>query len=481
MSSLLEAALGYAARGWPVFPCKPRSKKPATDHGFKDATCDEATIRAWFAPVNGATYNLAICTGSGLIVLDVDGDEGEARVAALEREHGALPPTVESLTGNGRHLLYAVSDGESVPCSTRKLGPGLDVKAYGGYIVAPPSLHPSGWLYSWSVDAHPDECAVAEGPAWLLALARRSAHERAAPDKDHRGEVGTWITPGNRNNALTSIAGKLRRVGLEAGEIGAALLAVNEGRCDPPLGEEEVRRIASSVARYAPGEADDDGPALDVVDPLALVGRQAPDRQWLVADWIPMRQVTMLGGDGGVGKSLIAQQLTTCCATGTPWLGLAVRQVKAFVLFCEDDDDEVWRRQERSNAALGVEMGDLENLAWSCPENSDTALMMFRDDVGTPTPFFWRLAGAVKESGAQLIVLDALHDLFAGNFAPSLFARRNDREGRSRQDFSVAMESLFEKGAIRVAAYGPPSNGTHKIVRVETQAASDQATLDGRS
>jgi len=248
--TLLEAALSYARRGWPVFPCAPRAKTPLTPHGLKDATTDPDIIRAWFARWPQA--NIAIVTGdeSGFFVLDVDPRAGgDETLRDLEQQFGPLPETVESLTGGGgRHILFRCPLG--LRCA--KLGEGLDLKANGGYIIAPPSIHPSGRAYGWDAAHHPEDVELAPAPAWLLNLIGQATRSGPAP------AVGERIPEGQRNATLTSLAGSLRRKGLSPAAIEAALLAENRQRCEPPLDEGEVRRIAGSVGRYAPAEDSSD-------------------------------------------------------------------------------------------------------------------------------------------------------------------------------------------------------------------------------
>ena len=106
MSDLLAAALDYAARGLPVFPCVPRGKTPAVARGFHSATTNPATIRRYWTDPD---RNVAIPTGasSGFWVLDIDGDEGEASLRALEAQHGAIPKTRSVVTSRGRHAWFA--------------------------------------------------------------------------------------------------------------------------------------------------------------------------------------------------------------------------------------------------------------------------------------------------------------------------------------------------------------------------------------
>src|SRR6202041_1010035 len=82
-----------------------------------------------------------------------------------------------------------------------------------------------------------------------------------------------------------------------------------------------------------------------IVCPTVFQGRNPPSRRWTVNSWIPYRVVTGFYGDGGVGKSLLAQQLQTGTALGSSWLGLPVEDIASLGVYCEDDDEELWRRQ----------------------------------------------------------------------------------------------------------------------------------------
>ncbi len=158
------------------------------------------------------------------------------------------------------------------------------------------------------------------------------------------------------------------------------------------------------------------GEIVGATDPSLFVG-DTPERRWLVHEWIPWGNVTMLSGDGGVGKSLLLQQLLTCAAIGLDWLGQRVEPVKAMGVFCEDDDDELRRRQDAINAHLNIGPEDLTKLRWLCRAGEDNALMTFpfHDAPGERAPFFQQVLNAAKGHGAQLVGLDALHDFFVGN------------------------------------------------------------------
>jgi len=306
-------------------PCRPCEKVPATAHGLNDASTEPAAQHTWFG--GDSRYNIAIRTGNGLLVLDVDGDEGEASLAALERKIGPLPETVISFTGRGRHHFFKVSDGKPVPNSASTLGPHLDIRGDGGYVLVEPSIHPNGRQYAWDVDHHPDDFPFAEAPGALLALLRAPAARPADP----WGTADT-IAEGGRNQHLASLAGTMRRKSADASVILAALRAENAKRCVPSLPDHEVRRIAESVARYGVAEpfapttsagklngSDPDPP--EIFNAALLKTMHLPPVEFIIEGLLPKRAVVLIDADQKVGKSLLAMQTVFCCAAGLPFLG----------------------------------------------------------------------------------------------------------------------------------------------------------------
>lgn len=276
--NLLDAALSYAARGWPVFPvhtpdegacsctkgaaCERAGKHPRTPNGLKDATTDAETIRAWWSTWPEA--NIGLRTGNGLVVIDCD--PGRADTEAFER---TLPETLTVLTGGGgRHYFLA----GSAPCSQNRLAEGVDVRGEGGYVVAAPSLHASGSRYQWDVGS-PEE--LAELPEELAQLAARKPANAprlgasvggpgAAPapsvtveatDPQARKRARAWLAkrPGavsgesGHTHTLTTAAHVLA-FGLDEATAFAELWAWNE-RCEPSWSEAELRRKVAEAAK----------------------------------------------------------------------------------------------------------------------------------------------------------------------------------------------------------------------------------------
>lgn len=169
---MLAAAQAYAAHGLAVFPLVPRKKEPACAHGVKDATTDSAEIaEAWRAHPD---MNVAIACGApsgGLLVIDIDvdgetGKDGMEHLLAWERRHGELPETASVVTGRGGMHLYYRVDGAVRNSVNEEIG--IDIRGDGGYVMAPPSIHPNGRRVEWEND--PEEFGIADADENVLAF-----------------------------------------------------------------------------------------------------------------------------------------------------------------------------------------------------------------------------------------------------------------------------------------------------------------------
>jgi len=269
----LHEALSIAAGwGWPVLPCIAGGKRPATPHGFKDATTDPDTVLGWFDP--DPTLNVAVATGSasGLVVLDLDpataeSDSGTSTLRRLKEELGDLdvPPMVRTPRG-GWHLYYAHPGGR-IPSTAGKLGPGLDVRADGGYIVVPPSVV-GDRAYTWHEDPWPGPPALPQLPAaWIEALTAPEPAPAAPPvpiPAELNGRTLRYLTAavrgelevvanapaGTRNATLNKSAYRLGQLaaatGLDPEAAASALLAVANTR---GLTASEARKTVDSGIR----------------------------------------------------------------------------------------------------------------------------------------------------------------------------------------------------------------------------------------
>lgn len=251
-NQFLKLALFYASKGWAVFPLQPKEKDKFLLKSWKEeASKDPEQIKAWWS--KWPTANVGLVTGivSGIVAMDIDPRHGgEESLLALEAERGKLPHTVEALTGGGgRHKLFKYTQADITTGANNPLQ-GLDFRGTGGYIVAPPSVHPSGGRYQWEVSSLPTQVELATLPEWLAESYRK--HTPGKTDYKPTEPTGPRITEGGRNATLASLAGSMRRRGMDLESILAALKVENVQKCSPPLSDVEVERIAKSVARYDP-------------------------------------------------------------------------------------------------------------------------------------------------------------------------------------------------------------------------------------
>lgn len=253
-SSTIHLALRYANLGWPVLPlhtpipnngcscnrkdCHSIGKHPRTFKGLKDASKDPGIIEWWWSQWGDA--NIGIITGgqAGLVVVDVDPrHDGDRSWEAWSESH-SIPNTLKSLTGGGGFHLFFQTD--KIIKNKTGLLPGVDIRAEGGYVVAPGSTHASQKQYVWETD--PSHCTIAPLPKSLEDLILDLP--KATPSK------AKAILSGTRNTVLTSVAGLLRKHGIDEGGILTTLSAINQSSCSTPLEERELGLIAKSIGKY---------------------------------------------------------------------------------------------------------------------------------------------------------------------------------------------------------------------------------------
>jgi len=211
---LLLAAIRYTKLGIQVFPCRPGNKEPITAHGYKDATDDGGKLVPQWKKCPKANIGIATGERSRIVVLDVDPRNGGFEsLAELERVHGPLPltPTVDT-GGDGLHYYFALPPGVRV--KSFKLAPGLDVQIDGAYVIAPPSVHPSGKRYAWKVP--PGKTPLAPAPSWLLAGPTKRAPARIEQPPKPVAGIDAADTPLGKMFAENGLLGKLLEGGKRA-------------------------------------------------------------------------------------------------------------------------------------------------------------------------------------------------------------------------------------------------------------------------
>lgn len=333
-AEVLRAALAYAGEGIPVFPCKPGGKQPLTPRGFKDATTDQSKITAWFNRWPNA--NIGIPTGerSGILALDVD---NPASLEILEAEHGELPATTTIRTGSGGlHYYFRYPAGEKISISAGKLGPGLDTRGEGGYVIAPPSVATGPYEVL-------DRLPLAAPPEWLLQ-ALRKPHSAAHSNGEGATPTGSPVSAnvpiaeGRRNQSLFKYGCALRNRGADYPAIAEELHNTNERLCKPPLDASEVERIAASASKYEPGSASPGaGPealeTLAEIEAVHLWGRTWKGQGWKTPRSVMVALITEARRHGqktksGVKVSISVRQLALAATAGTQAITKALDKLR---------------------------------------------------------------------------------------------------------------------------------------------------------
>jgi len=368
---LCSTAISYGDMCWRVLPlygiidgrcacgnpkCESPGKHPQSrfaPHGVKNATFDGNEICRWFG--NGEVLNLGIATGpeSGIVVVDVDERHGGAEsLKAL----GDLPRTATVKTGGGWHYYFKCPEGVDIRNSAGKLGPGLDIRGAGGYVVAPPSMHVSGVRYKWLID-----------PRGGLAELPRAILDRLTERPKAAAPVEGTIPVGARDSTFASLAGSMRRRGMTEAAILAAL-RIENGRCEEPLPDADLQRIARSIGTRPTGtvsgnekSAEKPTPELVLFDAATWFDSEPPPADQILGNMFDRGDKVAIIGASKCQKSFFLLQAALCLAAGRDFLGWSVPKRRKVVLIqMEIQAHHFWRRGLRMAEALEITRGDLE-------------------------------------------------------------------------------------------------------------------------
>ncbi len=433
MQAMVEVALSYARRGWAVLPlhalladgcsclkpeCTSVAKHPRSDgrllpHGVHSASKDETTIRAWWERWPNANIGLAMGGPSGLVALDVDpAHGGEESLAQLLAEVGPLPATMTSLTGGGgRHLFFRPQC--RLANSVGTLGAGLDVKSDGGYVVAPPSMHRSGRPYAWLAGHGPGEVDIAPAPDWLGTGARGQGagvnRQSSIVNGAQRSALSTQhcIPEGERNTTLFGLAARLRRGGLSAEAVAAAVHAHNAATCQPPLAQAEVERLVASALRGGSDSPQSsllyreevmDGRILRFYSAVEVAAQTSTTVPWVAYPWLARGALTEVIGKAKLaGKTTFMLALCRAVVTGAPFLDGPTARTRVIYL----------TEQSESSFVQGLDEASLL-------DHPDFVVLFWRETIGVPWPdVVAQVVAEAERREAGLVVVDTLPQ-FAG-------------------------------------------------------------------
>ena len=367
--SIIEQVMKYRAFGWKVMPlhrpingvcscgnpiCANIGKHPALSSwrnkdGVYASEVDlqhPNNLKRWFG---GTERNVAILTGriSGIVVLDIDSEEGEQNIKSREIPEGS--PQV--LTGKGRHLYFAYPF-ERVGAEHELKNfvgaiHGVDFRGDGGYVAAPPSLHVSGREYQWAENSF--DLPFPPCPDWLIELACKPNGEKKTGTTPSAlspilSTIGEKFSEGERNDRIFRELSRLRassRFGDR--ELYETAVMLNQSRCNPPLGSGEVEKIVEQVCRYPVGmspirEQHQEQSVISsemVSSMLSTFEPENSSQPEFIAGLFRKGYPSILVAEPGLGKTILVQRLVCDLSIGGPiWGGFSSSIPKSVLMFC---------------------------------------------------------------------------------------------------------------------------------------------------
>lgn len=346
---MLQAAREYIRMGYSVIPLRPGGKEPLVKwQEYTSRKATDAELLEWF---ESGENNLGIVTGtaSGFVVVDADGEEGLESARNMD-----LRSTTVSLTGKGQQFFYQCPTGGALKNAVRLL-PGIDIRSDGGYVCAPPSIHPNGKRYTWLLGP---SSQLPEFPTALANTARSSETSPASVNVNWVSEALSKLSEGNRNDTFARVVGKLHHSGLDKTAIWALLLP-HARACH--FSEKELNGVIQSITRYQT-DAARAGTDSQLASVESFLSEYTPVL-WLCEPIIAHGTLGFVAGLPETMKTWLTIDLAVECAKGGGlWLGLfPVSDARVLFIDQERFKGETQRRFRGVMAAKGIEPNVLKD------------------------------------------------------------------------------------------------------------------------
>ena len=448
----IDAVLAVARR-FPIFPCG-ADKRPLVSRGFHSASQDEAIIRQWWKEHPSAL--VAVPTGqvTGFIVIDYDPDKASSATHQwlAEQSNLLLSTRVHNTVRGGKHYIFKTAARYQTGVDLILGGSprrGIDLRANGGYVIWWP-LHisqppldtlvaalPAGLIDERKFEANRDMVALPEhSPAdWSTDIQRvADAIAFISPDGYERWiKVGMavhsasggsdsgfalwhdWSAQGSSYDGIEECRYHWASFGRYAGRsIGLGTLfaaAKGEGWAERKLPPMPVAHEEPTAEEAAPTAVSTRKP----IDWEALTDEEPPAREWAIPNWWGIGFLTLLAGPGGVGKTLLAQQMASALAVGAPFLERPIKPLRVLMWAGEDDADELWRRQIQIAKQMRLPLNAFTNFIVESFAARDCTLVDMSFGALHPTSMMDELAAQVADYDADCIILDNVARMYGGD------------------------------------------------------------------
>jgi hypothetical protein len=403
-SPIVAAALRvFEDFGYPVIPCD-ETKKPLLKDWthYKPGSYDD--VERSFSLASAKLVGVRTGAVSGFFAIDIDPAGGQWLTDNFSRLECKRIHTTRR--AGGRHLLYKIPASIIIRNSASKLAPGIDTRGEGGQLIWWPE-HGGTVL---------EDGLPSEPPGWLLRELQRLGIADGGITKPNGAKQHETIGGGNRNQTLTKLAGSMRRAGLCVAAVRSALIEENAERFKPPLPQNEIDALLGQVDKWQRGVVETAGTQRAPMDWAAMAGKTPPQREWVIPYWVPAGHLTLLSGRGGIGKSLLAQHIGTAVAAGKGYIEPSIVQKRVLMWACEDDENELWRRQLLISSHLQVPMTELTGrFVVHSYAGADVTLIAPVMGKLEQTVMLDELAAQVRLYEAEFVILDNIARLFGGN------------------------------------------------------------------
>lgn len=390
MNKEYEVVYEYLQNGWSILPVRPSEKRPYMTNWlqYTKSRAPKDMVEGWFNGLTNAGVGAVTGKISNMVVLDVEND-CPIPIADLLKKY---PTGMVSRTGSGGyHLFYQYPTSQNRVSNRVRIFEGADLRADGGFIVLPPTMHECGKRYEWV-----SKGALGTFPRELLELSAQSKNQQKADGEGWITETLRGVSEGGRNDACARLAGYFFKKGLNYDVIESLIMDWNE-RNDPPMPVREVRTTLKSIERSHAGspvvptrvEFEDDREEIHKDQSTFGImkmgdyvkGYGGEGVSWLVEDWLPDKSITFLVSPPESYKTWILLDLAVSVSAGVPFLGKYNVNAQGPTLIIQQEDSHAGLTDRLALIAeqkLGAtpKLGEAE---WSIPVMPDIPIYVHPD------------------------------------------------------------------------------------------------------